>query len=314
MRTNTIAVFARRYGLASILQTFFVLLFVSFSLPTFAQGTPRLNSLFPAGGQPGTTVEVAIQGADLEDAHKVIVEGASGVTAQLHPAGGEVDNTHKPVFEANCGQCHELRSPSNRSMTPTQWKATVQRMITEKGAEISADAQTKIEDYLVSAARANAGLTAELHIAPDAPIGLRELRIVGKHGTSTAWPFEVSHTPNIIETESNNDPEAATSIELPSLINGVVNPGGDEDYYVFEGTKGQRCVFSVKAYRLNNVSQQFFNPTISVFSADGVELARSNGFYSLDPLIDVTLPDDGPYLFYGFGICCIAEIPILSTA
>ena len=28
----------------------------------------------------------------------------------------------------------------------------------------------------------------------------------------------------------------------------------------------------------------------------GVELARSNGFYSLDPLIDITLPDDGPYL------------------
>ena len=279
-----------------MLRTLFTLLFISISLPVFAQGNPRLNSLFPAGGQPGTTVEIAIQGSDLDDAREVIIEGESGITAQLHPVGGEVDDTHKPVFEANCGQCHELRSPSNRSMTPTQWKATVQRMITEKGAEISPDAQTKIVDYLTSAARANAGLTAELSIAPDAPMGLREVRIVGKHGTSTAWPFEVSQTPNIIETESNNDPESATIIQLPSLINGVVNPGGDDDYYVFEGTKGQRCVFSVKAYRLNNVSQQFFNPTIAVFSADGVELARSNGFYSLDPLIDITLPEDGPYL------------------
>ena len=296
MLTNTIPLLTKRYGLACILQTFFTLLFIFFSLPIYAQGTPRLNSLFPAGGQPGTTVEIAIQGADLDEAHEVIIEGESGIIAQLHPAGGEVDNTHKPVFEANCGQCHELRSPSNRSMTPAQWKATVQRMITEKGAEISTDAQAKIENYLTSAARANAGLTAELAIAPDAPIGIREIRIVGKHGTSTAWPFEVSQTPNTIETESNNDPESATTIELPSLINGVVNPGGDEDYYVFEGSKGQRCVFSVKAYRLNNVSQQFFNPTISVFSAAGVEIARSNGFYSLDPLIDVTLPDDGPYL------------------
>ena len=284
------------YSLASILRTLFILLSVSIALPTFAQGAPRLNSLFPAGGQPGTTVEVAIQGSDLDGAHQVIVEGAPGISAQLHPAGGEVDDTHKPVFEANCGQCHELRSPSNRSMTPAQWKATVQRMITEKGAEISAEAQTQIVDYLSSAARASAGLTAELTIAPDAPIGLREIRIVGKHGTSTAWPFEVSHTPDTVETEPNNDPESATTIELPSLINGVVNPGGDEDYYVFEGTKGQRCVFSVKAYRLNNISQQFFNPTISVFNAKGVELARSNGFYSLDPLIDITLPDDGPYL------------------
>ena len=272
------------------------LLLVSTSVPVFAQGTPRLNSLFPAGGQLGTTVEIAIQGSDLEDAHTLIIEGDPGITAQLHAGGGEVDDTHKPVFEANCGQCHELRSPNNRSMTPAQWQATVQRMVTEKGAEIGTEAQTQIVAYLTSAARANAGLTAELTIAPDAPVGLREVRIVGKHGTSTAWPFEVTQIPDVVETESNNTPEAATTIELPSLVNGVINPGGDADYYVFEGTQGQRCIFSVKAYRLNNISQQFFNPTIAIFDAKGVEIARSNGFYSLDPLLDVTLPADGPYL------------------
>ena len=275
---------------------FTLFLFISINTPAFAQGTPRLNSLFPAGGQLGTTVEIAIQGSDLEDAHTLIIEGDPGITAQLHAGGGEVDDTHKPVFEANCGQCHELRSPNNRSMTPVQWQATVQRMVTEKGAEISPEAQTQIVAYLTSAARANAGLTAELTIAPDAPIGPREVRIVGKHGTSTAWPFEVSQIPDVVETESNNTPEAATTIELPSLINGVVNPSGDEDYYVFEGTQGQRCIFSVKAYRLNNISQQFFNPTIALFDAKGIEIARSNGFYSLDPLLDVTLPADGPYL------------------
>ena len=274
----------------------FTLLFAFVSVFAFAQGTPRLNSLFPAGGQLGTTVEIAIQGSDLDDAHTLIIEGDPGITAQLHAGGGEVDDTHKPVFEANCGQCHELRSPNNRSMTPAQWQATVQRMVTEKGAEIGTEAQTQIVAYLTSAARANAGLTAELTIAPDAPVGLREVRIVGKHGTSTAWPFEVTQIPDVVETESNNTPEAATTIELPSLINGVINPGGDADYYVFEGTQGQRCIFSVKAYRLNNISQQFFNPTIAIFDAKGVEIARSNGFYSLDPLLDVTLPANGPYL------------------
>ena len=309
MRIKILPVLTRQYSLANGLQIALqkhcsrlrcllvsTLFFLSISIPAFAQNTPRLNSLFPAGGQLGTTVEIAIQGSDLEGAHTLIIEGDPGITAQLHPGGGEVDDTHKPVFEANCGQCHELRSPNNRSMTAAQWQATVQRMITEKGAEISPEAQTQIVDYLTSAARANAGLTAELSIAPNAPIGLREVRIVGKHGTSTAWPFEVSHIRDVVETESNNVPESATTIELPSLVNGVINPGGDEDYYVFEGIQGQRCVFSVKAYRLNNVSQQFFNPTISVFNAKGVEIARSNGFYSLDPLLDVTLPADGPYL------------------
>ena len=299
MRINTMSPLTqqlRKRNLSLCCLLVSALLLVSINIPVFAQGTPRLNSLFPAGGQLGTTVEIAIQGSDLDDAHTLIIEGDPGITAQLHAGGGEVDDTHKPVFEANCGQCHELRSPNNRSMTPAQWQATVQRMVTEKGAEIGAEAQTQIVAYLTSAARANAGLTAELTIAPDAPIGLREVRIVGKHGTSTAWPFEVTQIPDVVETESNNTPEAATTIELPSLINGVINPGGDEDYYVFEGTQGQRCIFSVKAYRLNNISQQFFNPTIAIFDAKGVEIARSNGFYSLDPLLDVTLPADGPYL------------------
>ena len=178
MRINTLFPFTQQCRLRDRLQTAFqkyntylrcllvaVLFLTSISTSAFAQGAPRLNSLFPAGGQLGTTVEIVIQGSDLEGAHTLIVEGDPGITAQLHPGGGEVDDTHKPVFEANCGQCHELRSPNNRSMTPTQWQATVQRMITEQGAEISPEAQTQIVAYLTSAARANAGLTAELTIA-----------------------------------------------------------------------------------------------------------------------------------------------------
>ena len=281
---------------SSNLSIFLLSFLLVFPGSLFAQGVPRLNSLFPAGGQLGTTIEIAIQGSDLEGAHTLIIEGAPGITAQLHPGGGEVDDTYKPVFEANCGQCHELRSPNNRSMTPAQWETTVRRMVTEKGAEIDAETQSQIIAYLTSAARVSGGLTAELSIASDASIGTREIRVVGKHGASTAWPFEVSQIADVLETESNNTPETATIIELPSLINGLINPGGDEDYYVFEGAKGRRCVFSVSAYRLNNISQQFFNPTLSLFDAKGVELARSNGFYSLDPLLDITLPADAFYV------------------
>ena len=293
---------AKRCRLKNITHTLFTVFLLLTGIPTFAQGVPRLNSLFPAGGQLGTTIEIAIQGSDLEGAHTLIIEGEPGITAQLHSGGGAVNDTYKPVFEANCGQCHELRSPNNRSMTPAQWETTVRRMVTEKGAEIDTEAQAQIIAYLTSAARASGGLTAELSIASDAPVGMREIRVVGKHGTSTAWPFEISHIPDILETESNNTPETATIIELPSLINGLINPGGDEDYYVFEGAKGQRCIFSVNAYRLNNISQQFFNPTLSLFDAKGVELARSNGFYSLDPLLDVTLPADAFY------VLCIRDL------
>ena len=283
-----------RWGLKYIpLVCILLLMYTPISL--FAQATPRLNSLFPAGAQVGKKVEVKIQGSDLDGAHTLIVEGDPGIKGILNVGGGEVDETHKPVFEANCGQCHELRSPSNRSMTGTQWEAVVKRMVRDKGAEIGEDDQTKIAHYLKSAAKATGGMTAELDIAADAQIGVREIRIVGKNGASTAWPFEITDVEDTVETESNNQMEAATFLELPIIVNGVISSGGDEDYFSFEGLKGERCVFNVKAYRYNNISQQFFNPTITLFDAQGKELIRSNGFYSLDPLIDYALPDDGTY-------------------
>ena len=166
----------------SVQHILLLLLLISMCAPisVFAQATPRLNSLFPAGAQVGKTVEVKIQGSDLDGAHTLIVEGDPGITGKLNPGGGEIDETHKPVFEANCGQCHELRSPSNRSMTGTQWAAVVKRMVQDKGAEINEDDQTNIVHYLKSAAKAAGGMTAELIIAPDAHIGVREIRIVGK--------------------------------------------------------------------------------------------------------------------------------------
>ena len=262
---------------------------------TFAQGTPRVSALFPAGGQAGTTVDVSIQGADLDDAHALIVEGEPGITGELFAAGGEVDTTYQELCEATCTQCHELRSPGNRSMTPAQWESTVDRMIKEKDAPIDSEERDNIVSYLKSAARASAGLTARLTITPFAPVGVREIRIAGRHGTSTAWPFEVSQQVEGIDTEPNNTIKEATEIEMPLVINGAIATGGDEDYFKFEGYAGARCVFNVRAYRLNNASQQFFNPTISLFDARGKELARSNGFYSLDPLIDYELQADGIY-------------------
>ncbi len=272
-----------------------LLCFFAVPLNLWAQATPRLNSLFPAGAQVGNTVEVKIQGSNLDGAYKLIVEGAPGIKGTLNAGGGNVDETNKPIFEANCGQCHELRSPSNRSMTTTQWTRVVKRMVDNEGAEISEEDQTKITQYLKSAARASGGMTAELVIAPDAPLGVRELRIVGKNGASTAWPFEITNVPDTFETETNNTPDSATTIELPIIINGVINTGGDEDYYTFDAYKGDRCVFNVKAFRYNKKSQQFFNPTLSLFDEQGTELAKSNGFYSLDPLIDFTIPEDGKY-------------------
>ena len=270
-------------------------LFFAQSRSSFAQGAPRINALFPAGGQVGTTVDVSVQGADLKDAHSLIIEGEKGITGELFDSSGEVDTTHEELFEAACTQCHELRSPSNRSMAAAQWEATVDRMISEKDAPISAEDRDKIVSYLKSAVAASGGLTLRLSIPPDTRPGVREIRIVGRFGASTAWPFEISEQVEEIELEPNSSIDEAVPVMTPVVINGLINSGADADYFQFDGYEGDRFVFEVKAFRLNNASQQFFHPVITLFDADGEELARNTGFYSLDPLIDYTIQTDGTY-------------------
>lgn len=269
--------------------------FLAQSRSTFAQGTPRINALFPAGGQVGTTVDVSVQGADLNDAHTLIIEGEEGITGELFDSSGEVDTTHQALFEMACAQCHELRSPGNRSMAAAQWEATVDRMISEKDAPISAEDRDKIVAYLKSAVAASGGLSLRLSIPPDASPGVREVRIVGKFGASTAWPFEINEQAEEIELEPNSSIDEAAPVETPIVINGLINSHADADYFQFDGYEGERFIFEVKAFRLNNASQGFFHPLITLFDADGEELARSTGFYSLDPLIDYTIPADGTY-------------------
>ena len=50
-----------------------ICLFLATDCFVFAQGTPRINTLFPAGGQVGTTVDVTVHGADLVEAHTLII-------------------------------------------------------------------------------------------------------------------------------------------------------------------------------------------------------------------------------------------------
>src|SRR5207248_1874030 len=107
------------------------------STPAFAQ-IPRINTFFPLGAKSGSTVEVEIRGASLDGAEKLMVHG-KGLTGIISPGGSKVDETNKPIWQSKCAGCHELRSPANRSMTPGQWAATVERMVKLRSAPLSAD-------------------------------------------------------------------------------------------------------------------------------------------------------------------------------
>jgi hypothetical protein len=252
---------------------------------------PRINTFYPVGGKAGTTVTVEIRGSSL-DGGGVVLVNAPGVTGTLVPGGSKGDDTFRPVWESKCGTCHELRSPGNRSLTPAQWTATVDRMVKARQAPIAPADQQKIVKFLVAAA-ASGQMAAQLKIDPDTLPGLYEVRLVTTHGVSTAGLFEVGSLPEVAGV--NGRRETAQVVKLPIVANGTLAARSERHYYRFEAKQGRRLVFDLKGYRYNDLTQLFFNPQLRLFDSAGKEIAENHGYYDLDPLLDWKCPADGPY-------------------
>lgn len=256
----------------------------------FAQA-PKISTLFPIGGKAGTTVEVEVRGSGLAGAERVFVSGR-GVTGTVQPGGVKADETFKPLFQAKCGGCHELRSPSNRSMTPAQWAATVDRMVRVRNAPFSTLEAANVTQYLQSVARAGR-LTAQVKIAPDAQPGTVELRVATPKGVSTACLFEIGGLAEVMGQNSTR--ETAQTVTLPCVANGALAANAERHFYRFTSRKEQRLVFNLKGFRFDDRTQLFFNPDLRLYDPQGAEIGENHGYYDLDPLIDWTCPADGDY-------------------
>ena len=215
-----------------------------------------------------------------------------GLTGKVGGAATKADEAGKPIFQNRCGSCHELRSPANRSLSPPQWVATVDRMIKVRQAPINALEAEKITAFLVGQAR-NGRLTAQIAIAPDAVPGLYELRLASQRGVSTAGIFEVGNLPEVIAI--NNSRQTARVVGLPCIANGCLAANGERHYFRFTAKKGERLVFNFKGVRYSETSVLYFNPDLRLYDSLGNEIAENHGYFDLDPLIDWTCPADGPY-------------------
>jgi hypothetical protein len=252
---------------------------------------PRINTFFPIGAKSGSTVEVEVRGASLEGAQLLMVHG-KGLSGTVSPGGAKVDEANKPIWQSKCGSCHELRSPANRSLTPGQWAATVERMVKVRSAPLSADETTKVTQYLVSAARAGR-VTAQITVAPDTLPGIYEVRLTTPKGVSSPYWFEVGTLPEVMA--ANVSREQAQPVTLPCVVNGCLMNGGERHYFKFSAKKGDRSVFNLKAFRYAETNQFFFSPNLRLYDASGKQLVENHGYFDMDPLIDWTCPADGDY-------------------
>jgi hypothetical protein len=141
----------------------------------------------------------------------------------------------------------------------------------------------------------------KLTVAPDAPLGPREIRVATAQGASSVGLVVVVDSPVVTEVDDkvNDQPASAESIHLPVVLSGAIAKTEDVDWYAFEATAGQRVAFRVWGNRLENKIhdlQMHFDPILVLHDAQGRELAADDNHEFADPLLTYEFKEAGRYL------------------
>jgi hypothetical protein len=142
-------------------------------------------------------------------------------------------------------------------------------------------------------------VTLKVTAAPDAPVGVRELRVATPRGVSSTGLIIVGDEPEVQEVEPNDSPEKAQRVMLPVTINGRIQAAEDVDQYRFTAHAGEEVTFSVLAARLEDKIhdlQEHVDPLLVLRDGAGREIARADDTYGADPLLIHRFERDGDYL------------------
>ena len=100
------------------------------------------------------------------------------------------------------------------------------------------------------------------------------------------------------ESGDNNTLAKANPITLPCVVCGRIEAVEDVDYFKFHAEAGQTFTFEVHCARLQDKIhdlQKHADPMLTLFDADGRELAANDDFYFADPLLAYTFAKTGDY-------------------
>ena len=141
----------------------------------------------------------------------------------------------------------------------------------------------------------------EVTIAPDAPPGDRELRLLTARGLTNPMRFQVGTAPEVREHEPNNpDGPPPGAVELPVVVNGDIMPG-DVDRFAFQARQGQKLVIAASARSLMpylaDAVPGWFQAVLVLYDAQGKVVAINDDYrFQPDPVIFYQVPADGDYV------------------
>lgn len=280
------------------------------------QNGPVVGYVYPAGGRTGTDVEITVGGLALGNVGKLVFSGGdlpATVLKHYKPINNQVENKIRELLKAEREKILKNTAPPaegkrpNKPIRPVRDEELLRTIATREGiseddinAFIEAAEQRRDPKRQPNAQLAER-LTIRLKIPADAPVGRRELRLLGQNGLSNPLVFMVGNLPEISETEPNDTPDAAKAppAALPSVLNGRVMPG-DTDCFAFDARKGMKLTAAAAARELMpylaDAVPGWFQATLALLDSNGQEVAFKGSFdHRPDPLLCATIPADGRY-------------------
>src|SRR5207253_7808906 len=118
-------------------------------------------------------------------------------------------------------------------------------------------------------------------------------------GISSVGQFVIVADPVVVEKPgANNIPAQAQPVRLPCVIAGKIEAIEDVDFYKFDAKEGQTLTFEMFCARLQDKIhdlQKHAKPMLTLFDAEGRELAANDCFFFADPLLSYTIEKTGTY-------------------
>ena len=294
---------------------------------------PYIGFVYPAGGQQGTTFPIRLGGQNMDEVYAVTISG-TGVSAKIIEYNRRLNNQEEALVAEQLrdlkrakkgGPAAKAGQPAMMQMDMMAMAASAANASGKSGPASPLDAlierlEKRVSYFVQTPACASIStlLEVEITVAPNAPPGEREIRVVTlRGGASNPMSFHVGQVPEYtrkpmrtaqiqvlgkeqLALRKRPPEEAEDRISLPASLNGQI-ASGEMNMYRFNATAGQRLVITSLARQLvpyiADAVPGWFQPVMVLYDANGKEVAYDDDYrFKPDPVIWYQVPKNGEYV------------------
>src|SRR5208282_4760708 len=273
---------------------------ILFGGTVFAQQTPHLSYVYPAGGKAGTTFQIVVGGQYFfSTTNFAVFMDGDGARGKVVSYDRPLKPDEQQAMKEELNKFQEKRK-NGELLTETDLARLeeIKRLLTQFGRR---PANPAISEFM----------TLQLTLATNLAPGDHEMRVRTPGGLSNPLKFCVGLLPETSKPDWKAVPKERGSMDpampppteatvtLPVTINGQILPGG-ADCYHFWARQGQQLVLAVEARQLipylADAVPGWFEAVLTIYDSKGKELASEERFrFKPDPVIHFEVPSNGTY-------------------